>query len=453
MVHDISPPVDRLGHEHAESEAAVSWERATGLPSWPLALVFAGYPIWWALGIGDMALPLVAVVMVHQLLRRRVRPVVPAGFGVWLLFLAWVAFSVVRLDSGGRLLGFGYRGLIYVAATIAFIYVYSDRRTFSLERVAGLLTGFWGVVVAGGYLGLIWPLFTLRTPLAHLLPEGLLANEMVSEMAIRRLTEFNPDAWTVLFPRPSAPFLYTNGWGSAYSMLTPVVIAYAFHLSGWRRIGLAAAVVASLVPALLSLNRGMFIGLGIAGLYIAIRSFAAGYTRAILAVAAAGLIAAFAFAVLPVQDRLSLRLESSGTNEDRSSIYEETLERSLESPILGHGAPRPSEASGLPLRWDTWPFLDGHVLARHSCRGPFPRMAGRRIRAHVGTSIVMDRTCDAHLRPRHRGPDLLLRLRHHGPRAPHDDDRRRMAIAFRGLISPRAGPSPPHVNGGPSTCQ
>jgi polysaccharide biosynthesis protein PslJ len=295
-----------------------------------------------------MALPLVAVVMVHQLLRRRVRPVVPAGFGVWLLFLAWVAFSVVRLDSGGRLLGFGYRGLIYVAATIAFIYVYSDRRTFSLERVAGLLTGFWGVVVAGGYLGLIWPLFTLRTPIAHLLPEGLLANEMVSEMAIRRLTEFNPDAWIVLFPRPSAPFLYTNGWGNAYSLLTPVVIAYAFQLSGLRRLTLIAAVVASLVPALLSLNRGMFIGLGIAGLYITIRSLAAGYTRALLGVAAAGLIAAIAFTVLPVQDRLSLRLESSGTNEARSSIYEETIERSLESPILGHGAPRPSEASGLP---------------------------------------------------------------------------------------------------------
>jgi polysaccharide biosynthesis protein PslJ len=348
MIHDTSPPVNRLGYEHAESEVPAAQGRPAGLPSWPLALVFAGYPIWWALGIGDMALALVAIVMAHQLLRRRVRPIVPPGFGVWLLFLAWVAFSVVRLDSGGRLLGFGYRGLIYLAATVAFIYVYSDRRTFSLERVAGLLTGFWGVVVVGGYLGLIWPLFTLRTPLSYLLPEGLLANELVGEMAVRRLTEFNPDAWIVLFPRPSAPFLYTNGWGNAYSLLTPVVIAYAVQRSGRQRLMLIAAVVASLVPALLSLNRGMFIGLGVAGLYITIRSVASGHTRALLGVAVASLIAAIAFAVLPVQDRLSLRLDSSGTNEARSSIYQETVERSLESPILGHGAPRPSEGSSLP---------------------------------------------------------------------------------------------------------
>lgn len=348
MALDVPIPVPAVRHESGSSATIDPRERPSRLPTWPLALVFGGYPIWWVLGIGDMALALMAVAMGHLLLRRRVHPVVPAGFGVWLLFLAWVAFSVVRLDSGGRLLGFGYRGLIYVAATVAFIYVFSDRQTFSLQRVAGLLTGFWGVVVVGGYLGLIWPLFTLRTPLAHVLPEGLLANEIVGEMAIRRLTEFNPDAWIVLFPRPSAPFLYTNGWGNAYSLLTPVVIAYAFQLSGWRRTLLAAAVVASLVPALLSLNRGMFIGLGLAGLYITVRSVAVGYTRALLAVAAAALVAAIAFTVLPVQDRLSLRLESSGTNEARSSIYEETIERSLESPILGHGAPRPSEASGLP---------------------------------------------------------------------------------------------------------
>lgn len=330
------------------SEPARPRGHSASLPTWPLVLVFAGYPLWWVLGVGDMALAVVAVAMVHQMLRRRVHPVVPVGFGVWLLFLAWIAVSIVRLDSGGRLIGFGYRGLIYVAATIAFIYVFSDRWTFSLERVAGLLTGFWAVLVVGGYLGLIWPLFTLRTPLAYVLPEGLLANELVRDMAIRRLTQFNPDAWIVLFPRTSAPFVYTNGWGNAYSILTPVIVAYAFQLSGARRTALLAAVVASAVPAMLSLNRGMFIGLGIAALYITIRSLAAGNTRVLLGVAAAGLIAAIAFAVLPVQERLSFRLETSSTTEDRSSIYEETLERALESPILGHGAPRPSEVPGLP---------------------------------------------------------------------------------------------------------
>jgi hypothetical protein len=347
------------------ASASVRRQHLAGLPSWPLGIVLAGYPIWWVLGIGDLALVLAAVAMVHQLLRRRVRPVVPAGFGVWLLFLAWVAISVVGLDSGARLLGFGYRALIYIAATIVFIYIYSDRRTFTIERVAGLLTGFWGTMVVGGYLGMIWPLFTLRTPMSYLLPGGLLSNELVNEMAVRRFTQFNPDSWVVLTPRPSAPFLYTNGWGNAYSILTPVVIAYAFSLSGWRRSMLVLAVVASLAPALLSLNRGMFVGLGIAGVYIAIRSFAAGHSRVLVGVAAAGIVAAIAVSVLPVQDRLSSRLESSSTTEDRASLYEETLERSLESPILGYGAPRPSEAAGLPAtgtQGHIWMLIFSHGI-------------------------------------------------------------------------------------------
>lgn len=348
MTLDVHTPTSASLVESGASESDESPARSPSLPAWPLVLVFAGYPIWWVLGIGDIALVVAAVVMVHQLLRRRVHAVVPAGFGVWLLFLAWVAVSVVGLDSGGRLIGFGYRALIYAAVTIMFVYIYSDRRTFSLERVAGLLTGFWAVSIVGGYLGLIWPLFSLRTPMSYVLPQALLSNELVSEMAIRRFTQFNPDAWVIVTPRPSAPFLYTNGWGNAYSILTPMVIAYAFHLSGWRRLTLMAAAAASLVPALLSLNRGMFIGLAIAGLYITIRSFAAGHGRVLVGVAFAGVLAGFAFTLLPVEDRLTSRLETSSTTEDRASLYEETLERSLESPILGYGAPRPSESAGLP---------------------------------------------------------------------------------------------------------
>ena len=430
----LTPSVNRLDHESGASELDVSPEQPGGLPAWPLKLVFVGYPIWWVLGVGDMALGLAAAFMVHQLLRRRVQPVTPAGFGVWLLFLAWVAASVVRLDSALRLIGFGYRGLIYVAATIAFIYIYSDRRTFSLQRVAGLLSGFWGVLVVGGYLGVIWPLLTLRTPLACVLPQGLLANELVNEMAIRRVTQFNPDAWIVLAPRPSAPFPYTNGWGNAYSILTPVVIAYAFQLSGWRRFTLIAAIVASLVPAFLTLNRGMFIGLGVAGIYITIRSVASGQTRTVLGVAAAALIAVIAFALLGVQDRLSFRLEASPSTESRSSLYQETLDRVLESPILGYGAPRPSGNHGLPsagTQGHFWmvAFSHGYPQQPSSSLGSSSRSST------PGTSNG-DRTGDAHGHPRHHGGGALLRLRQHGPCRPHGHDRRRLATTRRVIVPP-----------------
>ena len=41
--------------------------------------------------------------------------------------------------------------------------------------------------------------------------------------------------------------------------------------------------------------------------------------------------------------RDSLDTRTNDSNERREILYEETLERTLESPVLGYGAPRPSE--------------------------------------------------------------------------------------------------------------
>ena len=51
--------------------------------------MFVGYPLWWCLGLGAMSWFVFAIPMAWALFRaERIR--VPRGFGVWLLFLAWV---------------------------------------------------------------------------------------------------------------------------------------------------------------------------------------------------------------------------------------------------------------------------------------------------------------------------------------------------------------------------
>jgi O-antigen ligase len=336
---------------------------ARELPRWPLTIVFIGVPLWWVTGIGDFILPIAAALMLAHLVRRG-RVEVPRGFGLWLLFLLWMLFSVIEIDSGGRLLGFVYRAAIYGAVTIILLYVYNGRRLLTGSYLAGMLTGYWLLVVFGGYLGVLVPLFSITTPLAQVLPSALLENELVREMAFRRVTQFNPDSFLALDARPSAPFLYTNGWGNAYSLLMPVVIAYLGMVRGRRRFWwILAAVPLSFVPAFLTLNRGMFIGLGLALAYGVIRLALRGRVRAVAALVGILAVVAAVFVALPAQERLSERLDVSATTQTRYGLYQEAVERTLESPLFGYGAPRPSESPGSPsvgTQGQVWTVLFSH---------------------------------------------------------------------------------------------
>ncbi|PPL19881.1 O-antigen ligase family protein [Microterricola pindariensis] len=319
-----------------------------GLPRWPFTAMFALFPLWWLLGPGEVMWIVLAAIMLLYLLRRG-HIEVPRGFGIWLLFLLWMVFSVIGIDTGGRLVGFLYRALLYLAVTVIFLYVFNARTTLSARYVAGVLTVFWLIVVAGGYLGVFFPVLAIHTPFGLVLPESISSNELVQEMVVRRTTQYNPDGWLKLDPRPSAPFLYTNGWGNAYSMLLPIVIGYMVEVRRERRFWwLLIAIPVSFVPAFLTLNRGMFIGLGLALVYVAARAVIRGNLRVILALGALLLVVAGAFATLPIADRLTDRVSTSSTTEDRAGLYEETFTRTLDAPLFGYGAPRPSEKAGVP---------------------------------------------------------------------------------------------------------
>lgn len=316
------------------------------LPAWPLAALFAAFPVWWLLGIGDISWTLVGVVMAFYLVRHGT-VTVPRGFGYLLSYLLWVGLSVIAIDTFGRLLGFGFRYAQYISLAIVFVYVYNARKNLSFDRICGYLTAFWCWMIVGGYLGLLFPTTTIRTPLAMVLPGSLLSNDLVQRMAILHLTQgYNPAAWVPGDPRPSAPFLYTNNWGNAFSLLLPIVILYIVRVGpGWRRRLLLLAVPVSMVPAFLTLNRGMFLGLGVAAVVIAIRFALQGKFKAILIMAFVFAVGAVMLTVLPVTDRLDNRLEASGTNTGRTGVYSETIARTLTSPLFGFGGPRPADTS------------------------------------------------------------------------------------------------------------
>ncbi len=348
------------GHKVAASE----------LPAWPVVTMFVGFPLWWLVGLADLIWILMAAPMALLLLRSRAVQV-PRGFGVYLLFLAWATFSAVQLERMSQLIGFGYRLALYAAAAVLFVYAYNARHRLTLRTACGALTGYWGATVAGGYLALALPGTVLRTPLSYVLPEALLDNELVNHMVIRRMTQWNPDGWAALDPRPSAPFLYTNNWGNVYSLLLPFVVAYLVQVRGTRRFWwILALVPLSAVPAFLTLNRGMFLGLGVAIAYGSVRLLLLGNVRAVAAIGAAAVVGVGAFLLLPAQDRLEHRVTTSSSTEDRASLYSQAIDTIPESPILGHAVPQqPANPNLDPVgtQGQFWMILVSHGVGALAC--------------------------------------------------------------------------------------
>lgn len=318
------------------------------LPRWPFTAMLAFFPLWWALGFAEMAwIPLAGCMAVLMIRRGGIQ--VPRGFSIWLLFIVLMCASVIGIDTSGRLIGFVYRALLYIAITVVFVYVYNARETLTLRYVLGVFTLFWLWAVLGGFAGIVAPEFSFRTPMSYVLPQGLQANELIGEMVVRRLTQYNPDSWLALDPRPSAPFLYTNGWGNVYSITLPMVVAYLTVIPRGRRFWLLIlAIPLSLIPAFLTLNRGMFIGLAVAAAYLFVRFVLAGRLRAVALLSVIGIIAGIAAVALDVGSKLTDRVETSSSTEDRANLYEETFVRTLHSPLFGYGAPRPSFTEGAP---------------------------------------------------------------------------------------------------------
>lgn len=287
--------------------------------------------------------------MVHYLLRRgRHRVTVPRGFGLWFVFLLFMLMSVVMIDSGGRMVGFVQRALSYGAVTVMFIYCYNARAQLTVDSLMRSLMWFWVTMVTGGFIGLILPSLTITTPVAWIMPQSLLNNELVAEMAYRRFTQYNPTGYLQISPRPSMPYLYTNGWGLGYALLTPMVIMYRQRVGRVLRIFLSIMLPLSFIPAGLSLNRGMFVGLGVAALAVGLWSLYQRQFRVTFALLGLGLVGLLAVTVLPILDRLEHRLGVSSTTEDRFALYVEAIQRTTQSPILGFGAPRPSVMPGIP---------------------------------------------------------------------------------------------------------
>lgn len=345
------PPTTR--HAGGRRPAAPAAGRRLLRPGWPVAALFIGYPVWWALGLSVVALPLLAVPMAVALARRP-RVLVPPGFGVWLLFLLWVALGafVLLADAPGavpgggygRYLTFGLRLSYYLGATVLLLYVGNLREDeLPVRRVVDALGALFVITTAGGLLGMLWPTFEFTSISEVLLPDAVanaLGNSVHPTAAQVQNILGAPEA------RPAAPFSYTNSWGAALCLLLPFFLVSWCRADAPRRRRLAPLVLAVAAVALIaSLNRGAWIGLLLAAGYLVTRGVVDRRPAVLVGVAAAGLAVTVALAASPLGTLIQERIDNPHSNERRGLLVEQTVTSALSSPVVGFGSTRPVQGN------------------------------------------------------------------------------------------------------------
>jgi hypothetical protein len=142
-------------------------------------------------------------------------------------------------------------------------------------------------------------------------------------------------------PRPAAPWGYTNTWGNDFCLLAGwlVVAAWTSRRRSWKLLAVLCLGL-SVVPAVTSLNRGLWIGLGVLIAYVAFRYVLLGRLWIIGAVVVAGTALAVALTASPLGDVVNARLDNGKSNGVRSFLVDRALSGFADSPVIGYGGTR-----------------------------------------------------------------------------------------------------------------
>jgi hypothetical protein len=328
-------------------------------PVWPLSALLLGYPVWWALGIADFMWVILAVPMVARMIAwhtRRGRKIkLPPGFGLWLLFLIIVVAGIatITLTAPGtvpslvsrRVLSYGNRTVGYFGVTILLLYAGNLTERELPRRTFAWMLGVVGVVaVIGGLAGMVLPHLEFSSPLFVLLPKSFQANPFVQAAAHPALTQVQNVLGTP-GGRPKAPFDYTNLWGECLTILLPFLLVWAWTGTRRQRLFAAGTTVIAMGPLLYSLNRGAWVGVILAVIYLAVRMAARGRTVLLGGICAAVVLAVALVMFSPLNSIVAGRLENGKSNNLRSHLSALAITDGLASPIIGYGDTRQEQGS------------------------------------------------------------------------------------------------------------
>jgi hypothetical protein len=308
-------------------------------------LLFVGLSLSWFFGLGTVYWPIVAFFVVLSLLSAS-KLTVPRRFGVWLLFLAWLPLSAVQIADAGSVAVFAQRYIGILAATAIFLYVFNASRDALPDSViVNALALYWLILVVGGLIAVVLPTIAYHSPAEQLVPRSLVDVPYIHDGLHVKFADVQ-DLFGFPVGRPSIFFSATNAWAAMVGLLTPFAFgAVAQAKSLWRRRALRAAIGLSIVPVVVSLNRGLWIALSVLALYVAVRLALQLKLRSLAWLfALAGVTVALIF-VTPLGSLFNERVTTTpNSNESRGQIYREAIDGIEASPVIGYGGTRPSRS-------------------------------------------------------------------------------------------------------------
>jgi O-antigen ligase len=311
--------------------------------------IVATFPLLWLAGVFRFVWPIIAFFFLLALIRQG-HVTFPRGFGLWLLLIVWAPLSALQAHGADSRFLLVHQLSALGAATVLFLYVFnSSYRTLPDTAIIDALTLFWAMLVVTGVIAMIFPSVSFHSPFERLLPTGVVAHEFVHDLVHVRFAQVQS---FLGYPvgRPSPFYTFTNAWGGGVALLTPIAFAaLAQTKSILRRRVLWTLLAVSLVPIIVSLNRGVWLALTLAMAYAALRFALAQRLHALAALVALVSVLLVVFLLTPLGTLVSDRLASAHSNESRAAIYREAVDRAHESPLIGYGGPIPAqESSGGP---------------------------------------------------------------------------------------------------------
>ena len=306
-------------------------------------VLFLSLPAWWLLGLGSFIWPVLAVPLgLSLLVRGRIH--VPPGFGIWLTFILWTLVCATQLTGG--VLAYAWRESVLLASTVVMLAVFNAAR-YEIPSIARALVGYFALVVAGGYLGLAFPSWEAASPMAHLLPQGLVQNSLVQSSVMLRLAQTQHFLGHAV-SRPETFFPYTNTWGAACAIVLPLALFECQAAHGRRRVVAWALVAASVVPITLSLNRGLWVLAGIGMAIAALRALGRRSARGLTGLLVVTAVVAVGVAVSPLGTALEERLSGPSSTNARANLARSAFEQASASPLFGYGGPSSDPSHSLP---------------------------------------------------------------------------------------------------------
>jgi len=328
-------------------------------PAWPITALLIGYPAWWALGLADFTWILLAVPMTARMIawrRYRSRPIrMPPAFGVWLLFLVCtvVGVFVLNLTAPGtvpsaishRIISFTDRSMNYVGVTVLLLYAGNlTERELPRRRFAWMLGLVAIYAVIGGLAAMALPHFQFTSPSELLLPRSIDANPFIQASMHPGLAQIQNVLGTP-GGRPKAPFDYTNTWGYSLTILVPWLLVGWTGGSPRQRWIATVAIIAGCAPMLFSLNRGVWTGVVLSLIYLAVRFAARGRMAMIGWVLTVISVILIIVLLTPLHAIVTGRLSNGGSANLRSNLSVLSIRDATASPILGFGDTRQERGS------------------------------------------------------------------------------------------------------------